>query len=107
MNDTDSNGQSNYGTSCCDGDMRLTPRNKKPREVHNIQFANGLDDEDVLLILQHELLIARSKGDECPEVVLPASLVHNIKFRLGWYMDKAGEDESKRPPVKTSWKRHD
>lgn len=107
MNETDDDRQNSYGASCCDGDTRLTPYRKKSRETYNIQFVNGLEDEAVLELLQYELLRARSRGTDSPEVSLPASLVHNLKFRLGWYMDRAGEDESKRPPVKTSWKRRD
>lgn len=107
MNEPDDNRQNGYGASCCDGDMRLTPYRKKSRETYNIQFVNGLEDEAVLELLQYELLRARSRGTDSPEVTLPASLVHNLKFRLGWYMDRAGDDEGKRPPVKTPWRRSD
>ena len=107
MSEADDNRPNSYGTSCCDGDLRLTPHRKKSRETYNIQFVNGLEDEAVIELLQYELLRARSKGVDSPEVSLPASLVHNLKFRLGWYMDNAGNDDSKRPPVKTSWRRSD
>lgn len=68
---------------------------KPPREAYNIQFAHGLSAEDMMMVLQHELLRARSTDSE---VTLPSSIVHDIKFRLGWYLKRHGEVD--RPPPK-------
>jgi hypothetical protein len=68
---------------------------KPPREAYNIQFAHGLSAEDMMMVLQHELLRARNTG---AEVTLPTSIVHDIKFRLGWYLENHGEVV--RPPTK-------
>lgn len=70
-------------------------RNKKPpREAYNIQFAQGLSTKDLITLLQHELLRARTSDSE---VTLPTSIVHDIKFRLNWYMKNHGEVDRPAP----------
>lgn len=88
---------------CTDGDMSMGPPHKKSREAKNIQFAHGLSGRDLMTVLQHELLRARSRDPDCPEVTLPASLVHDIKFRLSQYISNHGEIE--RPPTRRSGSR--
>ncbi len=71
------------------------PRKQKPpREAYNIQFAQGISTCELITVLQHELLRARTSDSE---VTLPSSIVHDIKFRLGWYLNEIGEVERPTP----------
>ena len=79
---------------------RGSRRQKTPREPYNIQFAQGISTGDLITLLQYELLRARTSDTE---VMLPTSIVHDIKFRLGFYLKKHGEVE--RPPPKRARKR--
>jgi hypothetical protein len=82
---------------------RLSRRPKKPpREAYNIQFAQHLPTEELLVLLQYELLRAR---DRKQDVSLPTAIVHDIKFRLGYYLDNYGEVE--RPPPKRAGQKDD
>ena len=69
---------------------------KPPREAYNIQFAQGLCGDAMLDIIQHELLRARSKKPPT-EATLPTAILHDIKYRLTWYLDKYGEVERDAP----------
>jgi hypothetical protein len=74
------------------------PRHKKPpREAYNIQFAQGLSGEELLNILQYEILRARDKKQPGSEVALPTALVHDIKFRLKWYLERHGDVQRPKP----------
>jgi len=66
---------------------------KPPRETYNIQFSQELPTYELITVLQYELLRAR---DQRKDVVLLQALVHDIKFRLSWYLEKHGE--VLRPP---------
>lgn len=73
---------------------RSSRKQKPPREAYNIQFAQGISTKDMLTLLQYELLRARNTESE---VLLPQSIVHDIKFRLGWYLKNHGEVERPVP----------
>lgn len=79
---------------------RPSKKPKPSREAYNIQFAQGLSSEDMITLLQHELLRARTSDSE---VTLPSSIVHDIKFRLVWYFKKHGEVD-REPPKKVGTK---
>lgn len=63
---------------------------EEKRERRNIQFAHGLSSDEMILLLQHELLRARTQGP-LAEVSIPNAIVHDIKFRLSYYAKLFGE----------------
>jgi len=72
-------------------------KKKPPRQAYNIQFAHGLSGESLLDIIQLELLRARSSDPPQPEASLPTPILHEIKFRLKYYLEKHGEVERPTP----------
>ena len=64
-------------------------------KTRGIAFARSLSSRDMVAILQHELLRARSHTPQA-EVTLPAELVHEIKSRLAYYAENFGEVERKK-----------
>lgn len=71
----------------------------KPK-TNGIKFARGLSSRELVMILQHELLRARSTIPES-QVHLPTELVHDIKFRLEYYARAHGEIDRKDDNVDT------
>jgi len=67
------------------------PRRKPPREAINIQFARGLSSNELIALLQEKLIIARNQTPKATEISLITELVHDIKFRLGYYARVYGE----------------
>lgn len=64
----------------------------KPSRRHvNINFARSLSSSELIAILQLELLRARSQKPEASEASLPTEILHDIKFRLTYYSEEAGE----------------
>ncbi len=84
-------------TSRRDGDPRRGGDQRgKRRETINIQFARGLSSQHLNLIMQLELLRARSQKPPATEASLPVEVFHDVKFRLRYYATKFGEIDRKK-----------